>query len=304
VVAKPKKQQPPPPPQQQQQPKKPPPTTTTSAAPKKSGLLGNLLQGARRTNEHVIAATAPSSNRQQRIPSSGGGSNNIENGTNTTTATATTGDYNDHDDNADGTTTTSTTTTPGNTKTGQQVIAEFREKMEQEMLDFDASGETTLKIPISLAEMTQGLVTQAEKQKVTMEVLKYIVYEQAEEINEEWVAAKEQSEFMDEITIAIYKEGHAPQEVLEDLNKGDLPDEIRGQQRAIQAETQKRMEQQEAKLQHKRMTQAHKSAHEVDLAQLNTEKRDRRTIEEIQRDMMLGEGGGGEHDANKRQRTS
>ena len=71
-----------------------------------------------------------------------------------------------------------------------------------------------------------------------MEILKYIVYEQAEEVNDEWIAHKEPSEFMDEATIAIYKEGEAPPEVLEDMNKADLPDEIKGQQRAIQQEQQ------------------------------------------------------------------
>ena len=48
-----------------------------------------------------------------------------------------------------------------------------------------------------------------------------------------WIAAKEPSEFMDECTISVYKEGHCPEDVLEDINKGELPDEIKGQARHL-----------------------------------------------------------------------
>lgn len=79
-----------------------------------------------------------------------------------------------------------------------------------------------------------------------------------------------------------------------------MPDEIRGQQRAMQAETQRRTEQKEAKLQKQRMSRAHHEADNADLALLNTEKRDRRTIEEIQREMLGGEG----EDNSKKPRLS
>ena len=174
-------------------------------------------------------------------------------------------------------------TTNGQSKTAQEVLQDFRQAMEQKMLDFDLEGDNCLKIKVSVAEWTQGL-DREEKMRVTMEVLKYIVYEQAEEVNDEWVAVKEPSEFMDDVVIAVYKE--APPEVLEEVNKAELPDEVRGQQRAIQEARQRVVDKQEAKLQAERMTLAMQTAdEEEDMATLNTNKRDRRTIEEIQREM-------------------
>jgi type IV secretory pathway VirB10-like protein len=146
---------------------------------------------------------------------------------------------------------------------------------------------------------------------VTMEVMKYIVYEQAEEVNEEWIAHKEPSEFMDEVVIVIYKEGEAPPEVLEDVNKAELPDEIRGQQQALQQQRQKaeqiraqrlRMEQTKlANMQHNKMTtnnsggdgddnQDAQDDEEEDFAALNTQKRDRRTIEDFEREAKRRKG--------------
>lgn len=118
-----------------------------------------------------------------------------------------------------------------------------------------------------------------------MEVLKYIVYEAAEEVNEEWIAHKEPSEFMDEVVISIYKEGEAPPDVIEDINKAELPDEILGQQRALQQQQQRLNETRANKdIQEKqRLALAQESGD--DFAQLNTKKRDRRTIEEIQAEM-------------------
>jgi hypothetical protein len=178
------------------------------------------------------------------------------------------------------------------TKTAGQVLADFRSEMEQQMLDFDLATESCLKINIDLAAKLR-LLTDEEKQsgRVTMEVLKYIVYEQAEEVNEEWIAHKEASEFMDEVVIAIYKEGEAPEEVLEEMNKGELPDEVRGQQRAIQEQLQKaeqikaqkiRMEQMKLAMQLK--TKQQQEEEDEDFAALNTQKRDRRTIEDYERE--------------------
>jgi hypothetical protein len=189
---------------------------------------------------------------------------------------------------------TNTTTTPTTigTKTAGQVLADFRQEMEQEMLDFDISSEPCLKVKIDLAGKLR-LMTDDEKQtgKVTMEILKYIVYEQAEEVNEEWIAHREPSEFMDEVVITIYKEGEAPPEVLEDINKAELPDEVRGQQRAIQEQMQKaeqikaqklRVEQTRLAMQMKKGQQ--KDEEDEDFAALNTQKRDRRTIEDFERE--------------------
>jgi hypothetical protein len=120
-----------------------------------------------------------------------------------------------------------------------------------------------------------------------MDILKYIVYEAAEEINEEWVAYKEPSEFMDEIIIIIYKEGAAPDHVLDDMHQAELPDEIRGQQRAIQEQRAKAMQQ--AELKHKQQLDQQILANngggdfDDDFEVLNTKKRDRRTIEDYER---------------------
>lgn len=86
--------------------------------------------------------------------------------------------------------------------TSGQILTDFRHEMEQLMLDFDIAPEVSIKIPVKLADHTKR-VQESDKGRVTMEVLKYIVYEQAEEVNEEWIAHKEPSEFMDEVTVAI-----------------------------------------------------------------------------------------------------
>ena len=171
-------------------------------------------------------------------------------------------------------------------KTAGQVLAEFRQEMEQLMLDFDLSNDPVLEVPLNLSSKLRLLTVQDQQAgRVTMEVLKYIVYEQAEEVNEEWIAYKEPSGFMDECMIRIYKEGEAPPEVLEEINKGDLPDEIRGQQRAL-VEQQKKAQELKAMKQtqalQKQALQKEAQADEDDLAVLNQNKRDRRTIEEIQ----------------------
>jgi hypothetical protein len=160
--------------------------------------------------------------------------------------------------------------------------------MEQEMLDFDASDEPLLKVPLDVASKLRTM-SESEQQsgRVTMEILKYIVYEQAEEVNENWIACKEASEFLDETVIQIYKEGEAPPEVLEDMNKAEVPDEVRGQQQAIQQQRQKmelQRAQKDADLKQKAALRGEQNGadDEEDFAVLNTKKRDRRTIEEIQ----------------------
>lgn len=167
-----------------------------------------------------------------------------------------------------------------NTKTAQQVLQKFRQTMEQKMLDFDLEDDNVLQVKISLAEITKELQGE-EKTKVTMDVLKYIVYEQAEEVNEDWVGVKEPSEFMDEVVVSVYKE--APPEVLEQVNQAELPEEMKGQQRAIQEARRRTVAKQEA-MEDKRLV-ALATAADEDLATLNVNKRDRRSIEEIQREM-------------------
>lgn len=225
-----------------------PPSNPKKVGGGKSGMLGNLLKGQERTNEHYRAALPT---KPKGPVSSGAGQGGAA----------------------------------GMGKTSQDVLTEFRAELEQKLLDFDIAPDNEIKISVSLAEKTRGIMAEDEKAKVTMEVLKYIVYEQAEEVNEDWVAHKEQSEFMDEVVIAIYKE--APPEVLEETQKGDLPDEVRGQQRAIQEASSRLRVQKEAKLDAEReRTRLLEDTEDDYLAVLNTEKRDRRTIEEIQKEMQ------------------
>lgn len=167
-----------------------------------------------------------------------------------------------------------------NGKTAQDVLNEFRQSCNNQMLDFDLSPQESIQIPIVLTKITQDL---QDKAAVTMDVLKYMVYEAAEEVNDEWIAYKEPNGFMDEIVITIYKEGAAPPEVLEEINKGDLPDEVLGQQRAIAQELQKNAQQAQSKQKIALEREAH-AQKEEDLSTLNTNKRDRRTIEDYERE--------------------
>lgn len=169
--------------------------------------------------------------------------------------------------------------------TSNQVIASFRSKIEKKLIAFQTSAQTETKIEIRHTDETRSLVAMEEKEKVTMEVLKYIVYEQSEEIGEDqWVAAKEPSEFTDEIVIAIYKAGCAPQEVLEEINKGEMPDEAKQQQRAMREALSKEERKKAKMVEEINMKKAFEQSQDV--KRLNNVKRDRRSIEEIQRDMV------------------
>lgn len=236
-----------------------PPAAAGAKKKKGLGLLGNLVAGQQRTNQQVeTAATKKASTVAVSTPA----------------ATAPTGNN-----------TPEVGIPAEELKTAGQVLSEFRQEMEQEMLDFDISPEPLLKVKISVAEKLK-LMTEEEKQsgRVTMEILKYIVYEQAEEVNEEWIAFKEPSEFMDEVTIAIYKEGEAPPEVLEDVNKAELPDEIRGQQQALVQERARVEAQRANKIAKANQKEAMKGEEMDDFATLNSNKRDRRTIEDFERE--------------------
>jgi hypothetical protein len=168
--------------------------------------------------------------------------------------------------------------------TSTQIISRFREKVERTLRDFENSNQTEIKIPISLAELTREITSIEEKQKVTISVLKYIVYEQVEEINEEWVATKESSGFMDESNVVVYKAGFVPPEVLEDINKGEQTDEAIQQQRFLR-EALSKEENRKAKL-IEEQNRKKLASEKIQVAVLNTNKRDRRTIEEIQKSMM------------------
>lgn len=232
------------------------------------GLLGKLVGAQKRTNQHIQDARAPSSHAMSQSRRSSEPEISEDRG----------------DDQMEDTTKAPTSMLA--TKTAAQVMNEFRENMEAKMLDFDISPDEELKVSLSLPEFTAGLLD-SEKAKITMEILKYMVYEAAEEVNEEWIAHKEPSEFMDEAVICVYKEGAAPPEVLEEINKGEMPDELRGQQQAIQQERIRQMNQVELKKSHALQNLAHTSLggdDDAQIAALNQNKRDRRTMADLEKD--------------------
>lgn len=168
--------------------------------------------------------------------------------------------------------------------TWNQVVNNFRQKIEKQLIDFGQSTLNEFKILINLADMTRDIASLEEKANVTMKVLEFIVFESVEEINEEWTPYKQPSEFMDECTIVVYKEGHVPAEVQDDLNRGEIPDEVRQEQRAVR-EAMSREEKKRLKIiQEDNLKKT--AGQTVDVSVLNTEKRDRRTIEEIQKDLI------------------
>jgi hypothetical protein len=246
-------------------------TTTTTIRKKGFGLLGNLVGAQKRTNQHLQSI------QKQQPPLS----TTTSATTNATDATSNNNNNNNNNGNPPAV----------ELKTSGQVLAEFRQEMEQQMLDFDISSEPQLLVKIDLATKLKLLSKEEQQQgRVTMEILKYIVYEQAEEVNDEWIASKLASEFLDDVVVAIYKQGQAPIDVLEDLNKGDLPDEQKGQQRAMQQQQQKSEQMRAMKLNAVTQKQALKDHEqqgggndEDNFAALNQNKRDRRTIEEIQK---------------------
>lgn len=177
---------------------------------------------------------------------------------------------------------------PDMTSGAAGAITSFREKVAADLEKFKSdTGTFVTKVSISLGALVHS-VPMEERDKVTMDVFKYIVYEQVEEIGmDKWIAAKEPADFIDEIVIAVYKEGHAPADVLEDLNKADLPDELKGLSRHM-ADTQSKTAQRKDKKSDEVIMRQNMMG-EDNVVVLNTNKRDRRTLEQIQKDMLEGE---------------
>jgi hypothetical protein len=182
---------------------------------------------------------------------------------------------------------TDATTNATTVKTAQEVLTAFRNTMQEKMLNFEMTSDNVLPVQLSLANMTRELQGD-DRSKVTMQILKFIVNEQAEEVNEDWICHSEPSEFMDEIVISVYKE--APPDVLEEVNKVELPEEVVGQQRAIQEARQRAVAKQEADRDKQLQQMAMQEDKEEEMATLNVHKRDRRTIEEIQLEKMNSNG--------------
>ena len=172
-----------------------------------------------------------------------------------------------------------------------QVITKFRDKVEQMFKELESSTNTEVKISISMADLTREMTSMEEKEKVTLKVLEFVVNEAVEDINEEkneeWTPYKEPGEFMDEANIIVYKTGHVPAEVMEDLNRGEIPDEMKQQQRAMR-EAMEREENKKLKtLQRQNLKKA--AGEHAGISMLGTNRRDRRSIEEIQKDMVEGQ---------------
>jgi hypothetical protein len=167
-----------------------------------------------------------------------------------------------------------------------QVVNKFREKVEQILKDFGSSKKTEVMISISMADITREMTSMEEKAKVSLKVLEFVVNEAVEEINEEWTPYKEPGEFMDEANVVVYKAGFCPPEVMEDLNRGELPDEVKQEQRAMREAREREVQKKLRMLEEKNQKNASKH---VGASMLNTAKRDRRSIEEIQNDMVDGQ---------------
>lgn len=229
-------------------------TATVSSGPsqKRGGLLGSMIGAQRKTAQHLAAVPRSAVKKDEDLGAS-----------------------------------------CGSTTSSQSVISAFREGIHQRLLQFRRDEhQSVLRIPVSLAEVVRKLDPSDRDGKlaVKMDVLKYVVYEAVEEVGEsdKWIAFKEPSEFLDEVNIAVYKEGCAPPEVLEEIMKGDLPDELKNQQRALRADQLKALVRKENQLDVRNIQSSLKSSENnenFDLAVLNMQKRDRRSIEEIQRDM-------------------
>lgn len=175
-------------------------------------------------------------------------------------------------------------------------INAFRTKIAAELETFKSDSTTfTTKISVELNSLIKTVPVE-ERDRCTMDVFKFTVYEEVDDVGKgKWISTKEASEFMDECVIVIYKEGHCPAEVLEDINKGELPDEIKGQTRHLM-EAQSKAIQRKGKVHDNVILKQQNNADGGDdrLAALNKSKRDRRTMEQIQNDMQ-----GGDEDAKK-----
>lgn len=279
---------------------------TTKKTKKGAGLLGNLVAGQRRTNQQVVAAAAAaavaSGSRGKAATTAttqAGGAVPLDAAGTAPGASAAAQPANGNDSGVDNGGDVS--------KTSGQVLADFRHEMEQKMLDFDIAPDQVLTIHVKLSDHVRGVV-EADRGNVSVEVLKYIVYEQAEEVNEEWIAYKEPTEFLDEFTVSVYKDAEAaPPDVLEDLNRAEITDEMRAQQTAMQ-EQRRQQEVKAARHQAQLQMEALRSGRQGgapgagpgglggeeddgDFAVLNARKRDRRTIEDYQREIKRPKGG-------------
>ena len=148
------------------------------------------------------------------------------------------------------------------------VINGFRDRTTAKLKEFKADDTTHVtKVEIDLPSLVRS-VPPDEVERATMDAFKFAVYEVVEDVGDDkWVAHREPSEFVDECAISIYKEGHFPPEVLEDVNRAEFPDEVMGAAKHV-VESQSRAVQRRGKAGEgnywkKKDASASKSAHTV-----------------------------------------
>ncbi|GMI47083.1 hypothetical protein TrCOL_g7149 [Triparma columacea] len=178
-------------------------------------------------------------------------------------------------------------------------VEEFRRKVEGVLREFEVGGGD--KCTIDTSEKEGG---------GKVELLKYVLTEISEEIGGgRFIQIRETTEFMDELSVTFYRnESVTPPDILLRINEGDKTEEMKNELRA-RVEAKKRQEmQRDRKLRQKEEKEAlrvkdtrlptddgnvggtgreeRKEEDEQALPEVvGTRKRDRRTIEEIQRDM-------------------
>ena len=189
--------------------------------------------------------------------------------------------------------TTTTTFLDPSSATG--CINAFRTKIMSDLTIFKSQSTVhVIKIPIVLSTVIKPITSHDEREKITMDVLRFTIYEQVEEVGEDtWIAVKEPTDFIDECIIVVYKAGYCPPEIIMEMNKGELPNEIRGAVQYMARVETKAMERKGKKLQEAvlknsgKMKDQQQQQFDDNVVILNTNKRDRRTLEQIQKDLLV-----------------
>mmetsp|Transcript_33078 Transcript_33078/g.76224 ORF Transcript_33078/g.76224 Transcript_33078/m.76224 type:complete len:422 (-) Transcript_33078:322-1587(-) len=180
----------------------------------------------------------------------------------------------------------------------QRAIAKFRENSLEAMELFrDDSSRHVTRVEFSVSKvLDESLITPAQASgRVTVEVLTFILNECVDEVGmDKWVAHKVRSEFVDDTVITVYKEGYAPPEILEDMNRGDLPNELLAEQRAKQETAAREQSRKVAAANVQLEAETSRATNNTKFSTLNVNKRDRRTLEDLQKE---------KNDAAKRPRT-
>eukprot|EP00519_Triparma_laevis_P012168 CAMPEP_0182505106 /NCGR_PEP_ID=MMETSP1321-20130603/18494_1 /TAXON_ID=91990 /ORGANISM="Bolidomonas sp., Strain RCC1657" /LENGTH=176 /DNA_ID=CAMNT_0024710581 /DNA_START=628 /DNA_END=1155 /DNA_ORIENTATION=- len=120
-----------------------------------------------------------------------------------------------------------------------------------------------------------------------LSVLKYVLFSIGDDVSEDIVVSRDVSEFEDEIRVTFWREeGVVPVEVLEGMNGGEVPEEVKME---AKIKAQNHMKNSQASLNKSRAAFEMSALKNVETVRrevkLGGKKRDRRTLEEIQMDM-------------------